>query len=107
MPPAAAPRAQLPPTTSGPHDVYKAKAVDTLKRLAKEIVGNMPLQVINVGEVTARATVQKFNAGNMMSISMGSSEGGAYANKDGNLMGWMNEFATAAWASMPWLRGLF
>merc|ERR1711976_257640 len=26
-----------------------------------------------------------------MGISMGSSEGGGYANKDGNLMGWINE----------------
>ena len=26
-----------------------------------------------------------------MGISMGSSEGGGYANADGNLMGWINE----------------
>merc|ERR1712107_200348 len=29
--------------------------------------------------------------GNVMGISMGSSEGGGYANADGNLMGWINE----------------
>merc|ERR1712107_582523 len=29
--------------------------------------------------------------GNVMGISMGSSEGGGYANVDGNLMGWINE----------------
>merc|ERR1712127_1179113 len=29
--------------------------------------------------------------GNVMGISMGSSEGGGYANEDGNLMGWINE----------------
>merc|ERR1711994_1164857 len=47
------------------------------KRLAKEIAGDVPLKVINDG--------------NVMGISMGSSEGAGYANADGNLMGWINE----------------
>ena len=29
--------------------------------------------------------------GNILGISMGSSEGAGYANKDGNLMGWISE----------------
>merc|ERR1711924_348061 len=33
----------------------------------------------------------KIKQGNVMGISMGSSEGGGYANADGNLMGWINE----------------
>jgi len=74
-----------------PPDVYKAKVVDIFKRLAKEMAGDVPLKVINDGEVTALAAVQKIHAGNVMGISMGSSEGGGYANKDGNLMGWINE----------------
>merc|ERR1712086_986813 len=52
----------------------------------------------NDGEVTALAAVQKMTKenggvlrGNVMGISMGSSEGGGYANEDGNLMGWINE----------------
>merc|ERR1712146_239926 len=51
----------------------------------------VPLKVINDGEVTALAAVQKIKQGNVMGISMGSSEGGGYANKDGALMGWINE----------------
>merc|ERR1712050_702603 len=51
----------------------------------------VPLKVINDGEVTALAAYQKIKAGNVMGISMGSSEGGGYANADGNLMGWINE----------------
>merc|ERR1719394_2218626 len=74
-----------------PPDVYKAKVVDIFKRLAKEMAGNVPLKVINDGEVTALAAVQKIRAGNVMGISMGSSEGAGYANKEGNLMGWINE----------------
>merc|ERR1712242_694896 len=74
-----------------PPDVYKARVVDIFKRLAKEMAGDVPLKVINDGEVTALAAVQKIQAGNVMGISMGSSEGAGYANADGNLMGWINE----------------
>merc|ERR1719240_2384026 len=74
-----------------PPDVYKEKVVDIFKRLAKELAGDVPLKVINDGEVTALAAVQKIKAGNVMGISMGSSEGGGYANADGNLVGWINE----------------
>jgi len=74
-----------------PPDVYKEKVVDIFIRLAKEVAGDVPLKVINDGEVTALAAVAKIKDGNVMGISMGSSEGGGYANKDGNLMGWINE----------------
>merc|ERR1719359_1681759 len=74
-----------------PPDVYKEKVVDIFKRIAKEVAGDVPLKVINDGEVTALAAYKKIKAGNIMGISMGSSEGGGYANKDGNLMGWINE----------------
>jgi len=74
-----------------PQDVYKEKVVDIFKRLAKEVAGDVPLKVINDGEVTALAAFQRINKGNVMGISMGSSEGGGYANEDGNLMGWINE----------------
>jgi len=74
-----------------PPDVYKAKVVDIFKRIAKDVAGDVPLKVINDGEVTALAAVQKIEKGNVMGISMGSSEGGGYANADGNLMGWINE----------------
>merc|ERR1719486_1021338 len=74
-----------------PPDVYKAKVVDIFQRMAKEVAGDVPLKVINDGEVTALAAVQKIGKGNVMGISMGSSEGAGYANADGNLMGWINE----------------
>merc|ERR1711865_1296771 len=74
-----------------PADVYKAKVVDIFVRIANEMAPGAPLKVINDGEVTALAAVQKIKKGNVMGISMGSSEGGGYANEDGNLMGWINE----------------
>jgi len=74
-----------------PPDVYKAKVVDIFVRMAKEVAGDVPLKVINDGEVTALAAVQKIGKGNVLGISMGSSEGGGYANADGNLLRWINE----------------
>merc|ERR1711904_133691 len=74
-----------------PPDVYKAKVVDIFSRMSKELAGDVPLKVINDGEVTALAAVQKIGKGNILGISMGSSEGGGYANADGNLNGWINE----------------
>merc|ERR1719356_355419 len=71
--------------------VYKEKVVDIFKRMAKDLAGDVPLKVINDGEVTALAAFQKIKAGNIMGISMGSSEGAGYANADGNLMGWISE----------------
>merc|ERR1712151_398125 len=74
-----------------PRDVYKAKVVDIFIRMAKDLAGDVPLKVINDGEVTALAAVQKIKKGNVLGISMGSSEGAGYANTDGNLLGWINE----------------
>mmetsp|Transcript_142923 Transcript_142923/g.249258 ORF Transcript_142923/g.249258 Transcript_142923/m.249258 type:complete len:498 (-) Transcript_142923:195-1688(-) len=74
-----------------PPDVYKEKVTHIFARLAKEVAGDVPLKVINDGEVTAMAAVQKIKAGNVMGISMGSSCGAGYANADGNLNGWINE----------------
>ncbi|CAE7282059.1 SPAC4G8.04 [Symbiodinium pilosum] len=75
-----------------PPDVYKQKVVDIFQRICKEVAGDVPLKVINDGEVTALAAVQKLEGkGSVMGISMGSSEGAGYANADGNLMGWINE----------------
>merc|ERR1719436_825225 len=75
-----------------PPPVYKAKVVDIFRRMAKEVAGDVPLKVINDGEVTALAAVKKLEGkGNVMGISMGSSEGAGYANADGDLMGWINE----------------
>merc|ERR1712048_284258 len=84
---------------------------DIFKRMAKDVAGDVPLKVINDGEVTALAAVSKIGAGNVMGISMGSSEGGGYANADGNLMGWINELCyirldlNPMAPSDPWTKG--
>merc|ERR1711979_35479 len=47
-----------------PPDVYKAKVVDIFKRISKEVAGDVPLKVINDGEVTALAAVQNTKISN-------------------------------------------
>ena len=44
------------------------------------------------GEVTALASFAKIESGNILDISLGSSEGAVYANGDGRFTGWVNEF---------------
>mmetsp|Transcript_72594 Transcript_72594/g.192837 ORF Transcript_72594/g.192837 Transcript_72594/m.192837 type:complete len:730 (-) Transcript_72594:212-2401(-) len=73
-----------------PPDVYKEKVVPIFTKLAKEF-GDVPLKVINDGEVTALAGMMMVKEGNLLGISMGSSEGGGYCDIDGHLLGWINE----------------
>lgn len=73
-----------------PPDVYQEKVVPIFRNLAKEF-GDVPLKVINDGEVTALAGARMVGKGNLFGISMGSSEGAGYCNEDRNLMGWINE----------------
>ena len=94
-----------------PPDVYKSRVVDIFVRLAKAVAGDVPLKVINDGEVTALAAVAKIKSGHVLGISMGSSEGGGYANADGDLMGWINEMCyvrldfNPSAPTDPWTKG--
>jgi len=97
-----------------PPDVYKEKVVDIFNRLAKDLAGDVPLKVINDGEVTALAAFKKLGGkGNVMGISMGSSEGGGYANADGDLLGWINELCyikldlNPEAPTDPWTKGAY
>jgi len=74
------------------HADFQAKVVDFHHNVVKEVAGDVPMKVINDGEVTALAAVQRLKSGNCLGISMGSTEGAGYANADGDLLGWMNEF---------------
>ena len=53
-----------------PPPVYQSKVVDIFQRISKTLAGDVPLKVINDGEVTALAAVQKLG-GRLTSISVG------------------------------------
>ncbi|MGB9639355.1 MAG: ROK family protein [Anaerolineales bacterium] len=56
---------------------------------------NVPLFVINDGDVTALAGSMSIGDNAILGIAMGSSEAAGYVNPNGNIMGWLNELAFA------------
>lgn len=65
------------------HSFLFSSKPSTIQATCQELAGDVPLKVINDGEVTALAAVQKIHAGNVMGISMGSSEGaGALGSRE-------------------------
>ena len=63
-------------------------------RAAKEI-GDVPIVVINDGDVTALAGSMSLDSGAVMGIAMGTSEAAGYVTPDRKILGWFNELAFA------------
>jgi len=66
------------------------------KNITKNIslkIGDVPLSVVNDGDVTALAGAMEFGDNNVLGIAMGTSEAGGYIDKDGHIKGWLNELA--------------
>ena len=55
----------------------------------------VPLQVINDGDVTALAGAMSLQEGGVLGIALGSSEAAGYVTLDGKITGWLNELAFA------------
>ena len=55
----------------------------------------VPLEVINDGDVTALAGAMSLEDNGVLGIAMGSSEAAGYVNRDGAIVGWLNELAFA------------
>lgn len=56
---------------------------------------NVPLEVINDGDVTALAGSMSLEDNGVLGIAMGSSEAAGYVDLNGNIKGWLNELAFA------------
>ena len=59
--------------------------------ISKEM--NVPLEIINDGEVTALAGSMSLEDNGVLGIAMGSSEAAGYITMDGNITDWLNELA--------------
>jgi predicted NBD/HSP70 family sugar kinase len=66
---------------------------DLFNRLRREM--NVPMEVINDGDVTALAGAMSLDDTGVLGIAMGSSEAGGYVDMDGNILGWLSELAFA------------
>jgi predicted NBD/HSP70 family sugar kinase len=70
-----------------------AKAAGVFKRIQRE--WNVPVVVMNDGDVTALAGALSLRQNGMLGIAMGSSEAGGFMNRQGRILGWLNELAFA------------
>lgn len=71
---------------------FRAHIVPLFHGMAKEF-GDVPIKAINDGDIAALAGAKMVGSGNLFGISLGSAEGGGYCDKDGNLLGWINEMS--------------
>jgi len=70
-----------------------AAAARVFKRIQKE--WQVPVLVMNDGDVTALAGALSLRRKGMLGVAMGSSEAGGFMDKRGRLLGWLNELAFA------------
>ena len=68
-------------------------AAAVFKRIQNE--WNVPLVVMNDGDVTALAGALSLQQKGMLGIAMGSSEAAGFMDKKGRILGWLNELAFA------------
>jgi predicted NBD/HSP70 family sugar kinase len=69
------------------------KAAGVFKRIQRE--WNVPVVVMNDGDVTALAGALSLRKKGMLGIAMGSSEAAGFLDKQGRIPGWLNELAFA------------
>ena len=74
-----------------------AERYGEIRNLFLRILDEMgvPLEVINDGDVTALAGSMSIGDNAVLGIALGSSEAAGYVNRDGHIMGWLNELAFA------------
>jgi predicted NBD/HSP70 family sugar kinase len=69
------------------------KAAGLFKRIQRE--WNVPVVVMNDGDVTALAGALSLGKKGLLGVAMGSSQAGGFMDKQGRILGWLNELAFA------------
>lgn len=72
---------------------FQKRVVNMFNDIQKE--WNVPLIVINDGEVTALAGAMEMNDNAVLGVSMGTSEAAGYVTPSGHITDWLNELAFA------------
>jgi predicted NBD/HSP70 family sugar kinase len=72
---------------------FEADVKPLFQRIAEE--WNVPLRIINDGDVTALAGGMSLKCNAVLGIAMGSSEAVGYLDRNGVIAGWLNELAFA------------
>ncbi len=72
---------------------FESKVKNMYLDVAREVGGDIPVEVANDGDVTALAGAMDLNDNAVLGIAMGTSEAGGYVDPQGNITGWLNELA--------------
>jgi predicted NBD/HSP70 family sugar kinase len=75
-----------------PAEVFNKRVRDLFLEIRKAW-SNIPLDVVNDGEVTALAGSMSLGKNSILGISLGTSTAGGYVNAEGNITTWLNELA--------------
>lgn len=75
-----------------PPDLFE-KRVKNLFLEIKQAWNNVPLEVVNDGEVTALAGSMALEKNGVLGIALGTSTAGGWVNGEGNITSWINELA--------------
>ena len=75
-----------------PPDAFNKRVKDLFLEIRKAW-NNIPLEVVNDGEVTALAGSMSLGLNRILGISLGTSTAGGYVNAEGNITSWLNELA--------------
>ena len=73
--------------------LFDEKVRDMFLNIGRE--WNVPLEVLNDGEVTALAGSMAMGKNGVLGIAMGTSQGGGYIDMNGNITTWLSELAFA------------
>ncbi len=75
-----------------PRDVFEARVKDMFLDI-RRAWQDVPLEVVNDGEVTALAGSMSLGANSVLGVALGTSTAGGYVTADGNITSWLNELA--------------
>ena len=77
---------------SVPADVFNQRVKNLFLEI-KQAWKNIPLEIVNDGEVTALAGAMSLGQNAVLGIAMGSSQAGGFVTPEGNITSWLNELA--------------
>ena len=75
-----------------PRDVFDARVTDLFLEI-KRAWNDVPLEVVNDGEVTALAGSMSLGQNAILGIALGTSTAAGYVTAEGNITSWLNELA--------------
>ncbi len=75
-----------------PPDLFESRVKNLFLEI-KQAWNNVPLEVVNDGEVTALAGSMALGSNGVLGIALGTSTAGGWVNGEGNLTSWINELA--------------